>query len=57
MSEEIKKLKISKSLLLDCKETIKDFPLAYETYGNFNENKDSGCGYFSGFNSTFSTLE
>ena len=24
---------------------------------NFNENKDSGCGYFSGFNSTFSTLE
>ena len=37
----IKKLNISKSLLLDCKQTIKDFPLAYETYGKLNENKDS----------------
>ena len=46
MSEEIKKLKISKSLLLDCKETIKDFPLAYETYGNLNENKDNAILVF-----------
>ena len=46
MSNEIKKLKVSKSLLLDCKETIKDFPLAYETYGNLNENKDNAILVF-----------
>ena len=37
----IKKLNISKSLLLDCKRTIKDFPLAYETYGTLNKNKSN----------------
>ena len=42
----IKKLNISKSLLLDCKQTIKDFPLAYETYGKLNENKDNAILVF-----------
>ena len=41
MSEKIKKLNVSKPLLLDCKKTVKDFPLAYETYGNLNKD-DSG---------------
>ena len=37
--ENIKKLNISKPLLLDCKQTVKDFPLAYETYGKLNAKK------------------
>ena len=44
--ENIKKLNISKSLLLDCKQTVKDFPLAYETYGKLNENKDNAILVF-----------
>ena len=39
--ENIKKLNISKPLLLDCKQTVKDFFLAYETYGKLNEFKDN----------------
>ena len=39
--ENIKKLIVPKTLLLDCKQTVKDFPLAYETYGELNESKDN----------------
>ena len=46
MSEKIKKLNISKSLLLDCKQTVRDFPLAYETYGSLNNNKDNAILVF-----------
>ena len=31
--ENIKKIKVSKPLKLDCGKTINNFPLAYETYG------------------------
>ena len=57
--KNIKKLNISKPLLLDCKQTIKDFPLAYETYGKLNDSKDNailvfhaltGDQYVSGIN-------
>ena len=44
--ENIKKLKISKPLLLDCKQTVKDFPLAYETYGKLNKSKDNAILIF-----------
>ena len=46
MSEKIKKLYVSKPLVLDCKKTVKDFPLAYETYGNLNKNKDNAILIF-----------
>ncbi len=39
--ENIKKLIIEKPLKLDCGRTINKFPLAYETYGKLNENKDN----------------
>ena len=38
--ENIKKYTVSKPLKLDCGKTINNFPLAYETYGKLNENKD-----------------
>ena len=44
--ENLKKLNISKPLLLDCKQTVSDFPLAYETYGKLNENKDNAILVF-----------
>ena len=37
----IKKIIIKKPLKLDCGITISDYPLAFETYGNLNENKDN----------------
>ena len=40
IKENIKTLIIKKPLELDCGQTISDFPLAYETYGKLNENKD-----------------
>jgi homoserine O-acetyltransferase/O-succinyltransferase len=40
-SKNIKKLIINQSLELDCGKTIKDFPLAYETYGNLNKDKSN----------------
>ena len=46
MSEKIKKLNVSKPLILDCKKTVKDFPLAYETYGSLNKNKDNAILIF-----------
>ena len=44
--ENIKKLNISKPLLLDCKQTVRDFPLAYETYGKLNKSKDNAILVF-----------
>jgi len=41
MNTDIKKIIIDQSLILDCGKTIKDFPLAYETYGTLNENKSN----------------
>ena len=44
--ENINKITISKPLKLDCGKTIKNFPLAYETYGKLNENKDNAILVF-----------
>ena len=44
--ENIKKLDVTKPLKLDCGKTIKDFPLAYETYGKLNNNKDNAILVF-----------
>ena len=38
-TKNIKKIIIDQSLELDCGKTIKDFPLAYETYGALNKKK------------------
>ena len=40
-TKNIKKLIVKQSLELDCGKTIRDFPLAYETYGNLNKNKNN----------------
>ena len=45
-TEDIKKINVSKPLKLDCGKTVKDFPLAYETYGKLNENKDNAILVF-----------
>ena len=45
-TENIKQLLISKPLKLECGKTIKDFPLAYETYGELNKNKDNAILIF-----------
>ena len=39
--KNVKKLIINQSFELDCGRTIKDFPLAYETYGTLNKNKSN----------------
>ncbi len=44
--ENIKTINVSKPLKLDCGQTIKDFPLAYETYGKLNESKDNAILVF-----------
>ena len=44
--ENIKTINVSKPLKLDCGQTIKDFPLAYETYGKLNENKNNAILIF-----------
>ena len=44
--DNIKKLIIEKPLKLDCGQTINNFPLAYETYGSLNENKDNAILVF-----------
>ena len=44
--ENIKKINVSKPLLLDCKQTVNNFALAYETYGNLNESKDNAILIF-----------
>ena len=45
-TEDIKKIIVSKPIKLDCGKTINDFPLAYETYGTLNENKDNAILVF-----------
>ncbi len=44
--ENIKTINVTKPLKLDCGKTIKDFPIAYETYGKLNENKDNAILVF-----------
>jgi len=44
--ENIKQLIITKPLKLDCGQTIKDFPIAYETYGELNEKKNNAILIF-----------
>ena len=45
-TKNLKKLIITQALELDCGKTIKDFPLAYETYGNLNKNKSNAVLVF-----------
>ena len=45
-TENIKKIIVSKPLKLDCGKTLNNFPLAYETYGKLNENKDNAILVF-----------
>ena len=40
-TKNIKKLIVNQSLDLDCGKTIKNFPLAYETYGTLNKSKNN----------------
>ena len=44
--ENIKLITITKPLKLDCGQTIKDFPIAYETYGKLNEEKNNAILVF-----------
>ena len=44
--ENVKKLNVVKPLKLDCGKTINNFPLAYETYGKLNDNKDNAILIF-----------
>ena len=45
-TENIKQLIVTKPLRLDCGQTIKDFPIAYETYGILNKKKDNAILVF-----------
>ena len=45
-TENIKRIEISKPLQLDCGQTIKNFHLAYETYGKLNNDKDNAILVF-----------
>jgi len=49
-TKNIKKLIIDQSLELDCGKTIKDFPLAYETYGTLNKSKNNAVLFLTGRN-------
>ena len=42
----IKTLIVKKPLKLDCGKTINEFPIAYETYGSLNKNKDNAILVF-----------
>ena len=44
--EDINKIIVTKPLKLDCGKTIKDFPIAYETYGSLNSQKDNAILVF-----------
>ena len=44
--ENLKQITVTKSLKLDCGQTIKDFPIAYETYGKLNEEKNNAILIF-----------
>ena len=45
-TEDINKIIVKKPLKLDCGKTINNFPLAYETYGKLNANKDNAILVF-----------
>jgi homoserine O-acetyltransferase/O-succinyltransferase len=45
-TENIKQIIVKKPLELDCGQTINEFPLAYETYGNLNKNKNNAILVF-----------
>jgi len=44
--ENIKKIIVTNPLKLDCGQTIKDFPIAYETYGELNKKKNNAILIF-----------
>jgi len=44
--ENIKQLTVTKPLKLDCGQTIKNFPIAYETYGKLNKEKNNAILIF-----------
>jgi homoserine O-acetyltransferase len=44
--ENIKQITVTKPLKLDCGQIIKDFPIAYETYGKLNEKKNNAILVF-----------
>jgi homoserine O-acetyltransferase len=44
--DNIKTLLVEKPLKLDCGKTIRNFPIAYETYGELNEKKDNAILIF-----------
>jgi homoserine O-acetyltransferase len=44
--DNIKQIIVTKPLKLDCGQTIKDFPIAYETYGKLNEKKNNAILIF-----------
>ena len=44
--KNIKKLIINQSLKLDCGKIIKNFPIAYETYGTLNKSKNNAILVF-----------
>ena len=44
--ENIKKIKVTRPLKLDCGKTIHNFPLAYETYGKLNKDKSNAILVF-----------
>ena len=44
--EKIKEIIINKPLRLDCGQTINNFPIAYETYGELNEKKNNAILVF-----------
>ena len=46
IKENIKTLFIKEPLKLDCGKTINNFPIAYETYGKLNSNKDNAILVF-----------
>jgi len=45
-TKNIKKLIVKQSLELVCGKIIKNFPLAYETYGTLNKNKNNAILVF-----------
>jgi homoserine O-acetyltransferase len=45
-TENTKQIVITKPIKLDCGQTIKDFPIAYETYGELNEKKNNAILIF-----------
>ena len=44
--ENVKQITVTKPLKLDCGQTIKDFPIAYETYGTLNKQKNNAILIF-----------